>query len=116
MSDYILVLTTTKGKEEGERIANILIKQKKAACVSIIPNVSSIFLWKGNIEKQDEAQLLIKTKKCLFDEVVSLIKSNHSYEVPEVISLPILDGYNEYLNWMDETLKNEEEYLTKEHA
>ncbi len=101
MNDYILLLTTTPTKEEGEKIANILIREKKAACVNIIPHVRSIFFWEGNVESSDESQLLIKTKRDLLDEVISLIKSNHSYQVPEIIALPILGGYKEYLEWIE---------------
>lgn len=105
MSDYILILTTAGKIGEGERIAHILIEERKAACVSIIPQVFSTFLWKGNIEKQIEVQLLIKTKADLLEDVISIIKSNHSYEMPEIIALPIIGGYHEYLNWIDENTK-----------
>lgn len=110
MSDYILILTTTKEIEEAERIGGLLVEQRKAACVNIIVSrVYSIFFWKGNIEKQGEVQLFIKTKIGLLDEVISIIKSNHSYEVPEIIAIPILGGYKEYLNWIDESVEGEKE-------
>jgi len=104
MKEYILVLTTTPTKGEGEKIGNILIKEKKAACVSIIPCVSSIFPWEGKIEREEEAQLLIKTKKGLLEDVISIIKDNHSYNVPEIIALPILGGNKAYLEWIDKSL------------
>ncbi|MEW6007273.1 MAG: divalent-cation tolerance protein CutA [bacterium] len=102
---YILILTTTPTKEEGERIGEILVTEKKAACVSIIPNLSSTFSYEGKIETSSEAQLLIKTKRKLFSDVASLIKANHSYEIPEIIALPIIDGSSSYLKWIDESLK-----------
>lgn len=104
--DYILILTTTATENEGKKIATILVEEKKAACVSIIPKVSSLFFWEGEIRSCDEVQLLIKTKRAFLNDVISLIKSNHSYEVPEIIALPIFTGYKEYLNWIDESLQD----------
>ncbi|MEW6102870.1 MAG: divalent-cation tolerance protein CutA [bacterium] len=105
MNDYILVLTTTPTKEDGKKIGEILIKEKKAACVSIISNLSSIFFWEEKIEFANEAQLFIKTKKDVLDDVISLIKSNHPYCIPEIIALPIINGSSSYLEWIDKSLK-----------
>lgn len=105
MSEYILILVTTQKTEEAETIGNLLVQQRKAACVSIIPKISSVFLWKGNIERQNEVQLFIKAKGKFLDDIISIIKSNHSYEVPEIIALPIIGGYKGYLNWIDESVK-----------
>lgn len=98
----VVVFITTDTDREAQKIAEILLGQKKAACVSIVPKVDSHFWWKGNIDSAQESLLIVKTKASLVDEVVNLVKQSHSYEVPEVISLPIVGGNPDYLRWIDE--------------
>ena len=100
----VVILITTSIDEEAERIANKLLTQRKAACVNIIPKVRSLFWWKGELDSADEAVLIVKTKASLIDQIVSLVREAHSYEVPEVIALPIIGGNRDYLNWMSDEL------------
>jgi periplasmic divalent cation tolerance protein len=100
----VVILITASIDEEAERIANKLLTQRKAACVNIIPKVRSLFWWKGELDSADEAVLIVKTKASLVDEIVSLVKEAHSYEVPEVIALPLIGGNPDYLNWMSDEL------------
>ena len=99
---YLVVFITTSGHEEARKIADALVSQRKAACVNIVPRVNSLFRWKGKIEDAEESLLVVKTRAKLFSDVVSTVKSIHSYEVPEIIALPIVEGNPDYLKWIDE--------------
>jgi periplasmic divalent cation tolerance protein len=100
-ADRIIVLITAGSEEEVNRIAESLVKEKKAACVNIVPRVDSLFWWEGKIDSARESLLLVKTKASLFSEIVELVKRIHSYEVPEIIALPIIAGSEDYLKWLD---------------
>ncbi len=100
-TDRIIVLITVGSEEEARKIAELLIKEKKAACVNIVPGVDSLFRWKGKIDSARESLLLVKTRASLFPEIISLVKEAHSYEVPEIIALPIIGGSQDYLKWLD---------------
>ena len=99
---YIIVFITTSSYEEARKIADALVDQRKAACVNIVPKVNSLFRWKGKIEEAEESLMVVKTRAELFPEVVSTVKSIHSYEVPEIIALPIVEGNPDYLTWLKE--------------
>ena len=99
---YLVVFITTSSHEEARKIAAALVSQRKAACVNIVPKVNSLFRWKGKIEDAEESLLMVKTRAKLFHEVVKLVKEIHSYEVPEIIALPIVEGNPDYLKWIDE--------------
>ena len=99
-SAYVVVLVTVGSDEEARRIANELLNQRKVACVNIVPGVSSLFWWQGGLDSAQENLLVIKTRASLLDEVVSLVGQLHSYEVPEVIALPICGGNQNYLQWL----------------
>ena len=101
-SGHIVVFITTSSIDEADKIADVLVGRRKAACVNIVPQVRSRFWWQGKIESAEEALLIVKTRSALLDEVIGLVMANHSYEVPEVISLPIAGGNEDYLNWLDE--------------
>ncbi len=98
---HIVVFITTATAEEAQRIANILVSGRKAACVNIVPQVHSRFWWQGKIDSADEALLIVKTKAARLDEIIGLVKENHSYEVPEIVALPIVGGNRDYLKWID---------------
>jgi len=100
-TDNIIVLITAGSEEEAHSIAESLVKGKKAACVNIVPRVDSLFWWEGKIDSARESLLLVKTKALLFPEIVELVKRMHSYEVPEIIALPIIAGTEDYLKWLD---------------
>jgi len=101
----VVILVTTSSDDEGHRIAGALLEQRKAACVNIVPGVSSFFWWQGKIESAQEGLLIVKTKASLVNEVVSLVKSLHSYQVPEVIALPVVAGNQDYLDWIDKEVE-----------
>jgi len=107
MTDKIVVLSTCASSEEAERIARTLVEKKLAACVNILPAVRSIYRWKGAIEDDQETLLLIKTSRALFGDLRVEIQKLHSYEVPEAIAIPIVDGLERYLTWMADALRDE---------
>ena len=96
-----VVLVTVSGKVEADKITSVLLESRKAACVNIIPGVSSRFWWQGNIDSADEIMLLIKTRPSAVPAIIELVKKNHSYTVPEVIALPIIAGNEDYLSWIN---------------
>ena len=100
-SDYCLVMITVSSLEEGKKIAMALLTQKLAACINMTP-VDSFYIWSGEINCDREWQLLIKTRFNLFSELTAKIESLHSYDVPEIIALPLLAGSPAYLNWITE--------------
>jgi periplasmic divalent cation tolerance protein len=97
---YVVVFITTSRETEARRISEALLTQRKAACVNIIPAVSSSFWWQGKLESAAESLLIVKTKASLVNEVVALVKENHSDTVPEIIDLPIIAGNPDYLEWV----------------
>ena len=102
--EYCMVISTCGNKESAKQIAKSLIDAKLAACVQMLP-VASMYVWQDKVCEDDETALLIKTKTALFDKIVSVIKENHSYEVPEIIQLPVTDGLPEYLSWIDKMVE-----------
>lgn len=89
---------------EAEAIARRLVEKRLAACVNLLPGITSIYHWKGAVENSSEVLLLIKSNRALFNELRAELEKAHSYEVPELIALPIVDGAEEYLDWMDREL------------
>ncbi len=100
MTDYIVVFVTAKSEKEGEKIAQSLLKEKLAACVNIVPGLKSVFRWKGKISTEEEVLLMIKTKDVLFEKLKKRVIELHSYEVPEIVALGILAGYEKYWDWL----------------
>lgn len=96
------MLSTVGSSQEGERLARSLVEQGLAACVNILPGVSSIYRWKGAIEETSEVLLLIKTRTERFEAVREALVALHPYEVPEILGLPIAVGHAPYLAWLDE--------------
>jgi uncharacterized protein involved in tolerance to divalent cations len=95
----IIVQTTTATVDDAERIAEILLTEKLAACVQIVP-IRSRYVWKGQLERADEQLLLIKTQQALFEPVRARIRAEHSYETPEIVALPVSAGDPDYLVWI----------------
>ena len=102
MSDPIVVLVTCGSEEEAAKIANSLVEERLAACVNIISPVRSIYRWEGKIWDEREWMLMIKTQKKRFEDLEKKIKSLHSYAVPEIIALPVVEGSASYLKWLEE--------------
>jgi periplasmic divalent cation tolerance protein len=103
--NYIIVFVTTANKAEAEKIAQALLKEKLIACANIISPVASFFHWRGRIDKAEECLVVMKSRVDLFPELSERAKGLHSYEVPEILALPIVEGSEAYLAWMDEVLK-----------
>ena len=98
--DFAIILTTASAVEAGQSIANTLVEKQLAACVNIIPNISSVYRWEGQIQSETEVLLLIKTTKDLEAKVYREVQKVHSYDTPELITLPITNGSKTYLDWM----------------
>ena len=101
--DKIIILVTTDSEEEAGEIANLLVNQRKAACVNIIPSIKSIFWWQKKIDSAKEAMLVAKTKNALLKRLISAVKRLHTYDVPEIIALPIVGVNKDYLRWLNES-------------
>ena len=104
-SEFIVVLVTCGSEEEAIKIANALVEKHLAACVNLISPLRSIYRWEGKIWDEKEWLLIIKTQKQRFLELEKKVKSLHSYSVPEIICLPIVEGSSSYLNWLEEMTK-----------
>jgi len=103
----IVVLVTTTSEEEAIRIGRSLVEARLAACSNILSGVRSIFRWEGHVAEEREALLLLKSSTELFEELAAMIKALHSYKVPEIIALSIVQGSPDYLSWIrDETRKS----------
>jgi len=105
MTDKKLVLTTCGSLEESRTIAKALVERQLAACVNIVPQVESIYRWKGKIESATEWLLLIKTTEGAFERLRGALAELHSYEVPECIEIAIEDGSEKYLEWIGESVR-----------
>lgn len=106
MSDPIVVLVTCGSEEEALKIANALVESRLAACANLVAPIRSIYRWEGRIWDEKEWLLIIKTEKHKFEELERRVKSLHSYSVPEIISLPIVEGSSAYLNWIRENTES----------
>ena len=107
MTDKVVVLSTCGSEDEAQRIARALVEKRLAACVNILPGVRSVYRWKNEIEDSQEVLLVIKTSRALCENVRSQIEKMHSYDLPEVLALPIVDGSQQYLEWLGRELKKE---------
>ena len=104
---YILVMITTSSREEAEKIAKALLEKKLIACANIFGPASSRFWWQGKIDEAEEYVVFMKTEEALFEEVAKHVKRLHSYEIPEIIALPIIKGFKPYLEWISNSLAGE---------
>lgn len=104
MEKYIMITTTFEDKEEANRLIDILLEHRLVSCCQL-GNITSTYHWKGKIEKADEYILQMKTKKSLYSEVEKVILANHSYKTPQIVAYDIVDGYKDYLDWINEETK-----------
>ncbi len=104
-TDFVVVLVTTRDRAEAEKISQALLDEKLIACANIISPVASCFLWQGKIDRVEECLVIMKTRGDLFLALARRVKALHSYEVPEVLALPIVEGSGDYLGWMRSVLK-----------
>ena len=98
---YQIILCTCPDKDTAEKIARSLVNDKLAACVNVLPEITSIYLWHEQIESAQELLLLIKADKSCYQAIETSIKKHHPYELPEIIAVPIENGLPEYLHWID---------------
>jgi periplasmic divalent cation tolerance protein len=104
MTDKIVVFSTCFTQEEAGRIARKLIEERLAACVNVAPGIRSFYRWKGVIEEAGECLLVIKTSRDLFDRLRLELEKAHTYEVPEVMAVPVVEGAPNYMNWLENEL------------
>jgi periplasmic divalent cation tolerance protein len=104
-NNYLIVLVTTKNKQEAETIAQKLLEERLIACANIISSVSSMFVWEGKIDCAAECLMVMKSRSDLFERLVERVGCLHSYGVPEVLALPVVAGSAAYLGWLGEVLK-----------
>lgn len=107
MQQALLVLTNVPDRATAQAIAHAVVGQRLAACVNVLPAVTSIYRWQGAVEQASEVTLLIKTTQARYAELEAAIKSAHPYEVPEIIASPIVAGLPAYLDWVAEETKKE---------
>lgn len=108
MTDKVVVFVTSKDAAESEKIAHALVEKRLAACVNILPQIRSFYRWEGKIQDDPEYLMVIKTSRELFSAVRAEVERLHSYHVPEVICLPIVEGSSNYLTWLGECLRSAE--------
>ena len=106
MTGYVTVLTTTADEAEAEAIADALLADELVACVQIMP-IRSRYLWRGQVQREPEQLLLIKTRAELFEIVRAKIRTLHSYDTPEIVALPIAAGDADYLAWIGGATRQE---------
>jgi periplasmic divalent cation tolerance protein len=107
MTEARVVITTTETLQDAERLAAMLVERELAACVQILPSITSIYRWQGKVEKSAECLLLIKTTREAYPELETAIRENHSYQTPEIIALPVEAGSDGYLNWLKASIKRQ---------
>jgi len=100
MNDLLLVICNTPDKESAHKLARLLLAEKLCACVNILPQIESLYTWEGKLEQANEVTMLIKTTKACYQQLQNTVKTNHPYEIPEIIAVDIADGSPEYLNWI----------------
>jgi len=102
MSEYIAIFVTASSGQEAETIAKELVGSRLVACANIFPEIRSIFRWKGEVQKEQEVFLIMKSRTALFDRIEQRVRELHSYEVPEIVAVPIVKGSPPYLDWVGE--------------
>jgi periplasmic divalent cation tolerance protein len=100
MTDYIVILITAPGEEDAAHMARELVDAGLAGCVNIVRGVRSIYRWEGKTEDSAEVLMIVKTRRELFTALMKRVKELHSYSVPEIIALPVLEGSGDYLGWL----------------
>ncbi len=103
--DPIVVFLTAASGEEATRLADLLIGAHLAACVQILPEMESVYRWQGQVERQSEILLIVKTTAGRFAELETEVRALHSYETPEIVAIPLVTGSQPYLDWVSESVK-----------
>jgi periplasmic divalent cation tolerance protein len=103
---YVLVYITSSSEEESVMIGNKLVAERLAACANIVGKIKSFYWWQGNLEKDQESVLIVKSLESKMDKIISRVKELHSYENPCIVALPIISGSDDYLNWIKEEVQD----------
>lgn len=106
-NSYLVILNTCPNKETATEVANTLIQRRLAACVNILPGLTSVYHWQGQIESEEEILLLIKSTQAAFDVVKDTICEIHPYELPEIVAVPLVGGLDTYLSWIDANVQSQ---------
>lgn len=101
----IVVFVTAKDEQEAGKIAEGLVQKKLIACANIVSGIKSVFWWEGKVDRAQECLLILKSQRKLFPKIAEAVRTLHSYDVPEIIALPIVEGSKPYLDWMEESLR-----------
>jgi periplasmic divalent cation tolerance protein len=104
MTEKIIVLSNCGSKDEALQVARTLVEARLAACVNVVPNIHSVYRWKGEVVEEEEWMLIIKSSRPLLERLEAHIRKVHSYDVPEVLAIPVVDGSSDYLGWLDREL------------
>jgi periplasmic divalent cation tolerance protein len=107
MNSPIIILSTTGSEDEASKIAEHLVSNRLAACVNIIPSITSVYRWKGEMNSDREILMVIKTDASRFEEIKTAVRNMHSYETPELIAIPIQQGLQQYLDWISESVSSQ---------
>lgn len=108
MTEYVVLIISASSESESEEIISTLLNKRLIACANLSPKTTSSYWWKGSIEKADEFIITAKTRLSLVGKITEEVKIIHSYEVPEIIALPVLDGSRDYLDWLNDELPSNE--------
>jgi periplasmic divalent cation tolerance protein len=101
MTDKIVVLSTCATEEDAAKLARALVEARVAACVTMVPGARSVYRWQGAVESAAECLLIIKSSRGLFESLRTALEEAHTYDVPEVLAVPVVDGSVDYLNWLE---------------
>lgn len=104
MTDALIVLTTVEKKEDGERLARLLVEAQLAACVQILPPITSVYRWEGSIQQAQEYLILIKTLRSAYPILETMLRREHPYETPEILAIAAENGVRDYLTWLYESV------------
>lgn len=100
-TNLIMVFITTKDGDEAKTIAEALLNDNLCACINIVPSVTSIFKWEDKVTKSEEVLCIVKSRSELFSDIEKIVKKIHSYDIPEIIAIPIVQGSKEYTEWVE---------------
>ena len=102
MSSIYLVLSTVDDEQEAARLANVLVEERLAACVNIVPGLTSIYRWEGEVQREQEYLMVVKTSEDRLEELEFRLADLHPYDTPEIVSIPVVSGNEAYLEWVRE--------------
>ena len=107
MTNKLIVFVTCESRDQGEKVARTLVESKLAACVTVVPAIRSCYVWDGELIWSDEVLLMVKTTRERFEQLQHRVRTEHSYEVPEIVAVSITDGLDDYLQWIEAAVGGE---------